>query len=248
MSNGRRLNTPVKKPYTPSATPTGKINVTDPGGDHDPLVVDDGLCVVALDVALGAPSVAGDRRSYPKVCPFSDARALPLVVIVVCRDDPLTSCPSAPRSYSPTLTHLPLTGPPNTLELSRCTRLLRPPEPPRPCAQAGPRRTGRRRAHPTQRTHAATLSSAIRAALLPGAPSGPPDHRRLQHHAWGPGGCVGDTVVLPRRSQYRRPILSNQADVHMSSPTLFGPTSAMQHAGISCGASMRQIRRSPVSA
>ncbi|MEA2184768.1 MAG: hypothetical protein QOF69_3953 [Solirubrobacteraceae bacterium] len=52
MSNGRRLNTPVKKPYTPSATPTGKINVTDPGGDHDPLVVDDGLCVVALDVGL----------------------------------------------------------------------------------------------------------------------------------------------------------------------------------------------------
>jgi transposase len=30
MSNGRKLNTPVKKPYTPPDIPAGKINVTDP--------------------------------------------------------------------------------------------------------------------------------------------------------------------------------------------------------------------------
>ena len=67
MSNGRKLNTPVKKAYTPPHTPPGKINVTDPDsrtvkvpkgfiqGYNAQAVVNDERIVIAAELSTSSP-------------------------------------------------------------------------------------------------------------------------------------------------------------------------------------------------
>lgn len=67
MSNGRKLNTPVKKPYAPPAFPTGKVNVTDPDsrtvkvpkgyiqGYNAQAVVNDQRIMIAAELSTSSP-------------------------------------------------------------------------------------------------------------------------------------------------------------------------------------------------